>query len=184
MAFQVFWFMSPQWYFSFIIIRLVFINGAFRVALVVKNLPASEGDARDVGSVPGSGRSPGLGNSNLLHYFCHGKYHGQRTLVGYGPWGHKESDTLSNWTHTHGSALFFSLLLAALGLRCCIHRLLFFQYEGCRARGLSSCGSGSSSCCMWPLYLYHTSFVAHGLWNLSSLTKNWTCVPCNLKVNS
>ena len=107
MAFQVFWFMSPQWYFSFIIIRLVFINGAFRVALVVKNLPASEGDARDVGSVPGSGRSPGLGNSNLLHYFCHGKYHGQRTLVGYGPWGHKESDTLSNWTHTHGSALFF-----------------------------------------------------------------------------
>ena len=60
---------------------------------MVKNLPTSEGDARDVGSVPGSGRSPGLGNGNLLHYFCHGKYRGQRNLVGYGPWGHKESDT-------------------------------------------------------------------------------------------
>ena len=60
---------------------------------MVKNLPANEGDARDVGSVPGSGRSPGLGNGNLLHYFCHGKYHGQRNLVGYGPWGHKDSDT-------------------------------------------------------------------------------------------
>ena len=66
------------------------------MALVVKNLPASEGNARDVGSVPESRRSPGLGNGNLLHYFCYGKYHGQRTLVGYGPRGHKESDTLSS----------------------------------------------------------------------------------------
>ena len=37
---------------------------------VVKNLPANAGDARDMGSVPGSGRSPGGGNSNLLQYLC------------------------------------------------------------------------------------------------------------------
>ena len=33
----------------------------------VKNLPASVGDARDVGSIPGLGRSPLVGNGNLLH---------------------------------------------------------------------------------------------------------------------
>ena len=41
-----------------------------QVALVVKNLPANEGDIRDVGSIPGSGRSPGKGNGNPLQYSC------------------------------------------------------------------------------------------------------------------
>ena len=35
---------------------------AFQAALVTKNLPASAGEARDVGSIPGLGRSPGVGN--------------------------------------------------------------------------------------------------------------------------
>ena len=35
-----------------------------KVMLVVKNPPASAGDLRDSGSIPGLGRSPGLGNSN------------------------------------------------------------------------------------------------------------------------
>ena len=38
------------------------------VALVVKNLPASTGDTRDIGSIPGSGGSPGVGNGNPLEY--------------------------------------------------------------------------------------------------------------------
>ena len=38
--------------------------------LVVKNLPANAGDARDTGSIPGSGRSPEEGNGNPLHYSC------------------------------------------------------------------------------------------------------------------
>ena len=33
-----------------------------------KNLPADEGDVRDMGSIPGSGRSPGEGNDNPLQY--------------------------------------------------------------------------------------------------------------------
>ena len=44
--------------------------GASQVALVVKNLSASAGDIRDLGSIPGSGRSPGEGNGNPLHYSC------------------------------------------------------------------------------------------------------------------
>ena len=37
---------------------------------MVKNLPASEGDAGNKGSIPGSGRAPGGGNGNLLQYSC------------------------------------------------------------------------------------------------------------------
>ena len=40
------------------------------MALVVKNLPASAGDARDTGSIPGLGRSPGVGNDTLLQDSC------------------------------------------------------------------------------------------------------------------
>ena len=36
------------------------------MALVVKNLPASVGDVRDTGSIPGLGRSPGEGHGNPL----------------------------------------------------------------------------------------------------------------------
>ena len=35
-----------------------------------KNLPANVGDARDTGSIPGSGRSPGEGNGSPLPYSC------------------------------------------------------------------------------------------------------------------
>ena len=40
------------------------------VVLVVKNLPANAGDIRDMGSIPGSGRSPGGGHGNPLQYSC------------------------------------------------------------------------------------------------------------------
>ena len=43
---------------------------ASQVALVVKNPPASAGDPRDLGSIPGSGRSPGGGHGNPLQYSC------------------------------------------------------------------------------------------------------------------
>ena len=41
---------------------------ASQVALVVKNLPADAGDTRDMGSIPGLGRSPEVGNNNPLQY--------------------------------------------------------------------------------------------------------------------
>ena len=47
----------------------------------------------DLGSIPGSERSPGEGHGNPLQYAHLENPHGQRSLVGCGPWGHKESDT-------------------------------------------------------------------------------------------
>ena len=44
--------------------------GAPQVALVVKNLPANAEDTRDVGLMPELGRSPGVGNGNLLQHSC------------------------------------------------------------------------------------------------------------------
>ena len=41
---------------------------ASQVTPEVKNLPANAGDTRDVGSIPGSGRSPGIGNGNPLQH--------------------------------------------------------------------------------------------------------------------
>ena len=47
----------------------------------------------DLGSIPGLERSPGGGHGNPLQYCCLENPHGQRSLAGYSPWGHKESDT-------------------------------------------------------------------------------------------
>ena len=37
---------------------------------MINNPPANARDARDTGSIPGSGRSPGVGNGNSLQYSC------------------------------------------------------------------------------------------------------------------
>ena len=43
---------------------------ASQVALVVKNPPANAGDVRDLGSIPGLGRSFGEGHGNPIQYSC------------------------------------------------------------------------------------------------------------------
>ena len=60
---------------------------------MAQNPPANAGDARDTGSIPESGRSPGAGNGNLFQYSCLENPMDKRSLAGYGLWGHKESDT-------------------------------------------------------------------------------------------
>ena len=69
----------------------------------------------DLGLIPGSGRSPRGVHGNPLQYSCLENPYGQRSLVGYSPWGRKELD--NDWetkhTHTHNgwepvSAMFCS----------------------------------------------------------------------------
>ena len=45
-----------------------FLSTSTTTGIVVKNLPASAGDIRDAGSIPGLGRPPHVGNGNLLQY--------------------------------------------------------------------------------------------------------------------
>ena len=71
---------------------------------VVKNPPASAGDTGDAGSIPGWGRSPGVGNGNPLQYSClrnpmdrgvwRATVHGVTTESG-------TTEQLSACTHTH-----------------------------------------------------------------------------------
>ena len=75
------------------------------VAQIVKNLTAC--NVGDLGSVPGLGRSPGGGHGNSLWCSCLENPHRQRSLVGYSPWGRKESDTtesLSTMQYMQNSA--------------------------------------------------------------------------------
>ena len=46
----------------------------------------------DLGSIPGLRKSPGGGHDNPLQCSCLENPHGRRSLAGYSPWGHKESD--------------------------------------------------------------------------------------------
>ena len=46
----------------------------------------------ELGLIPGLGRSPGGGHGNPLQYSCLKNPHGQRSLAGCSPRGHKESD--------------------------------------------------------------------------------------------
>ena len=55
---------------------------------------ASTLNAEDLGLIPGLGKSPGGGRGNPLQYSCLENPHGQRSLVGYSPWGRKESNKI------------------------------------------------------------------------------------------
>ena len=60
--------------------------------LVVKNLPANAGDLKDVGSIPG--QEDTLEDDMAIHTTVLAwEIHGQKSLVGYSPWGCKELDT-------------------------------------------------------------------------------------------
>ena len=58
---------------------------ASQVALVVTNMAASAGDIRNVGVIPGSGRSLGGGYGNPFQNSCLENPRGQRSLAGYRP---------------------------------------------------------------------------------------------------
>ena len=74
---------------------------------MVKNLPANAGDIRDIGSIPGLGRSPGGGHSNTLQFSFleNSQRRVQRSLVDYSPWGHKELN-MTEHSIAHGSSVF------------------------------------------------------------------------------
>ena len=58
-----------------------------------KESTCNAGNSRDMGLIPELGRSPARGKWRPTPVFLPGKFHGQRSLAGYSPWGHQESDT-------------------------------------------------------------------------------------------
>ena len=94
---------------------------AFPAALVVKNPRANAGDRRGSGSIPGWGRSPG-GGHGPTPVCLPGESHGQRSLVGYSPQGHTQSDTPEATQHPHEQSFLF-LLHPCTGHSLCLPQL-------------------------------------------------------------
>ena len=68
---------------------------------MVKNPPDNARDAGGADSIPGPGKIPWSRKWQLTPVFLPGESQGQRSMAGYSPWGHKESDTTERLsTHT------------------------------------------------------------------------------------
>ena len=67
-------------------------RGTSQVVLVVKNPPANAGEVRVVGSIPGLGRSPGVGTSYPLQYTC------LENSIDRGAWQIMVHEVPKNWT--------------------------------------------------------------------------------------
>ena len=78
-----------------------YINLCFPGGSVVKNPPASTGDAGDVGSIPGSARSPGEGNGNPLQCSCLGNNMDRKAWQATVHGVTKSQTQLSNWACMH-----------------------------------------------------------------------------------
>ena len=65
------------------------MSWASQVALVVKNMPANARDVKRRGFDPWVGKVPWRRVWQSTPIFLPGESHGQRSLVGYSPWGHR-----------------------------------------------------------------------------------------------
>ena len=77
--------------------QLWLCNEVFPGGAAVKNPPAMQ-ETQETHSIPGLGRSSGGGNGNPLQCSCL-ENPGQRSLVGYSPWGHKDLD-MNEWINS------------------------------------------------------------------------------------
>ena len=95
---------------------------------MIKDTPVNAGDSRDVGSIPGLGRSPGLGNGNPLQYSC------QENSMDRGAWWatvHEvaESDMTEQLSvHTHTHKIYWIFGNVGIHVNVEIYRVLFSLY--------------------------------------------------------
>ena len=78
------------------------VTNIFPGGAVVKNLPANAGDTRAMGSIPGLGRFPGVGNDNSLQCSCLGNPMDREAWWDNNPWDCRvRHDWVTGHTHTH-----------------------------------------------------------------------------------
>ena len=99
---------------------------------VEENMPTNAGD---MDSIPGSGKFPWRRKWQPTPVFLPGEYHGQRSLVGYSPWGHKRLEYDLNNNNSNNNKLCISIshvtsncLLVWFAFFACL-ALSFFVYS-------------------------------------------------------
>ena len=95
--------------FSLLFIFVIFVS---HLPLGVKDLPANSGNEEDMGSIPQSGRSPGVEWQPAL-LFLPGKFRGQRSPVGYSLWSHR---VRHDWATEHWALSFLLELVNFINL--------------------------------------------------------------------
>ena len=84
----------------------IYTSMGFPDGKAVYNHPANIGDTANVGSIPELGRSSGVRNGNPIQYSCLENFHEQRSLAGYRPGGHIQSDKTE---HSHTKHVYIFL---------------------------------------------------------------------------
>ena len=106
-----------------------FSGSASQVTLVVENPPASAGDIRDTGLIPGSGRSPGGGHDHQLQHSC------LENCMDRGAWSAPMNGVEESWmwltTHTHSKNLWRTVVLSKMLER---RNRNFFGHSGSKNR--------------------------------------------------
>ena len=123
--------------------------------------------AGDLGLIPGLGRSPGEGNGHPLQYPCLEKSHGERSLVGCGPWGRMGSQRVRHDWATNTSLLWLEegiwILYRGLEILCYLAStdlsLFWPTCLLCRSRQGLSAFPTKSLCLCCSLCLKRLSFT-------------------------
>ena len=113
-----------------------YLQRASPVAHLVKNLPAKAGDARDIGLILESGKSPGEGNGNPLQY-----YHLENSMDR-GAWWTIDHGVTKSRTQLSAHKLNFTLLVELIYLMIIVHLVLLVQWS-------------LKSCFLWALTRSH-----------------------------
>ena len=117
-----------------VILHYITLHRAFPGGLDGEESACSAGD---LGSIPGSRRSLRGEHGNPLQYSYLENPHGQRSLAGYSPWGHTESDMTGQLSTTSfiGGTLSFLLLQLLLSAPKCTHKVSCDCFSDCEAAG-------------------------------------------------
>ena len=121
------------------------VVGGFLGGTVSKNLPANAANTRDAGLISGVEKIPWRRKWQASPVFLTEKFHGQRSLAGYSPWGHKELN-MCDWLSTQTAIFYFAQIYIYI---------LGFQWMG-------------------SIFFFLLNFLAtlHGIWHLISPTRD------------